>query len=128
MQPLDYRDHLLDVLKNSPDVQRVQVPEGTPYPYPLAVTVAGRDQLWQIMGQSADGAQKGKPTAPVHGDPAAWTTAPVTAAPDAWLGGVVGATEATDTRKIDVWTARGKQNPGLTVFFHNGEKAFVRLA
>lgn len=127
MRPAEYRDHLLDLLKNSPDVQRVEVPEGTPYPYPLRATVAGRDHLWQIMGQTADGAKKGEPTAPVHGDPAAFTVAPVTAAPDAWLGGVIGAAEATDTAKIDVWTARGKKDPGLTVWFHNGEKAYVRL-
>lgn len=126
MPPAEYRDMLVDLLKNTPDVQRVQVPEKSPYPYPLAVTVAGRDHLWQIMGQAADGAQKGVPTAPVHGEPAAFKTAPVTGSPDAWLGGVIGATEATDTREIDVWTARGKQDPGLTVFFHNGERAFVR--
>lgn len=126
MHPSAYRDHLADLLKRTPDVQRVTVPEKSPYPYPLAVTVAGREHLWQIIGQAADGAKKDVPTAAVHGDPAAWVAAPVTAAPDAWLGGVIGAVEAPDTKEIDVWTARGKSDPGLTVFFHNGERAFVR--
>lgn len=128
MRPADYRDYLVDVLKNTPDVQRVEVLEKSPYPLgTLSVTVAGREQQWQIIGQLADGARHDSPTAPVHGEPAPWAAAPVTAKPDAWLAGVIGATEPVDTKRIDVWSARGKDNAGLTVFFHNGERAFVRL-
>lgn len=127
MRPADFRDHLVDLLKNTPDVQRVEILDGGPYPYALAATVAGKERRWQVIGQLAEGAKHDTPTAPVHGQPAAWTAAPVTASPDAWLGGVIGSVEAADTKQIDVWTARGKNDPGLTVFFHNGERAFVRL-
>lgn len=126
MRPAAYRDHLVDLLKNTPDVQRVEVLDNGPYPFALAATVAGREHRWQVIGQLAEGAKHDTPTAPVHGQPAAFTTAPVTAAPDAWLGGVIGAMESPDTKTIDVWSARGKDSPGVTVFFHNGERAFVR--
>lgn len=126
MRPADYRDHLVDLLKNTPGVQKVDVLEGGPYPYALAATVAGREQRWQVMGQLADGAKHDQPTPPVHGQPAAFRTAAPDAAPDAWLGGVIGAAEAPDTRQIDVWSVRDKSRVGVTVFFHNGERAFVR--
>lgn len=127
MRPLDYRDYLVDLLKNTPDVQKVDVIEGGPHPYALATSAGGREQRWQVIGQLADGAKHDTPTAPVNGGPPAFATAPVTAAPDAWLGGLIGAAEPADTQKIDVWSARGKDSAGLTVFFHNGERAFVRL-
>ncbi|MEH0574335.1 hypothetical protein QBA54_07525 [Streptomyces sp. B21-108] len=126
MRPADYRDHLVDLLKNTPNVQKVNVIEDGPHPYALAATVAGQEHRWQVIGQLAEGAKHDTPTAPVHGRPAPFTTALVTAAPDAWLGGVIGATEAPDTKQIDVWSALGKPSAGLTVFFHNGERAFVR--
>lgn len=127
MRPADYRDHLLDLLKNTPDVQKVNVIEGGPYPYALSATVAGREQRWQVIGQLAEGAKHDIPTPAIHGQPAAFQQAPVNAAPDAWLGGVIGSAESPDTKTIDVWSAHGKDSAGLTVFFHNGERAFVRL-
>lgn len=127
MRPLEYRDFLIDVLKNTPDVQKVDVIEGGPYPYALTVTAAGREQRWQVIGQLAEGAKHDVPTAAVHGTPAPFQAAPVAAAPDAWLGGVIGAAESPDTKAIDVWSAReGDQRTGLTVSFHNGERAFLR--
>lgn len=127
MRPAEFRDYLVDLLKNSSDVQRVEVLDNGPYPYALAATVAGREHRFQVIGQLAEGAKHDTPTAPVHGQPAPFAVAPVTAAPDAWLGGVIGASEAPDTRQIDVWSAReGGKNVGLTIFFHNGEKAYVR--
>jgi hypothetical protein len=128
MRPLEYRDYLVDVLKNSPDVQRVEVLEGGPYPYALAATVAGRELRWQVIGQLADGAKHGDATAPVEGQPPAFTAAPVTAAPDVWLAGVIGAAEPVDTERVEVWSTReSKGSQGLTVHFWNGERAFVRL-
>lgn len=127
MRPADFRDHLVDVLKNTPDVQRVEALDGGPYPYALAATVAGKERRWQVIGQLAEGAKHDTPTAPVHGQPAAFAAVPVTAAPDAWLGGVIGAADSAELQRIDVWSARGKSSAGLTVFFHNGERAFVRL-
>lgn len=128
MRPLDYRDFLVDVLKNTPDVQRVEVLEGGPYPYALAATVGGRERRWQVIGQLADGAKHDHATAPVEGQPPAFTAAPVNGAADAWLAGVIGAAEPVDTERIEVWSARKSDgSQGLTVFFRNGERAFVRL-
>lgn len=127
MRPADYRDYLVDLLKNTPDVQKVDVIEGGPYPYALAASTAGREQRWQIIGQLADGAKHDTPTAPVNDGPPTFKTVPPSAAPDAWLAGVIGAAEPADTAQIDVWSTRGKDSAGLTVSFHNGERAFVRL-
>lgn len=128
MRPAEYRDFLVDILKNSPGVQRVEVLEGGKHPYALATTVGGKECRWQVIGQLADGAKHGTPTAPVTAGPPGYVTAPVDGAPDAWLAGVIGAAEPVDTERLEVWSAReGKSDAGLTAFFHNGERAFVRL-
>jgi hypothetical protein len=128
MRPLDYRDYLVDLLKNTPGVQRVEVLEGGKQPCALAVSVGGREQRWQVIGQLADGAKHDSPTAAVQGGPPSFTAAPVDGPADAWLAGLIGAAEPVDTERIEVWSAGGgKASPGLTVFFHNGERAFVRL-
>jgi hypothetical protein len=128
MRPAEYRDYLVDLLKNSADVQRVEVLEGGKHPYAVSATVAGKERRWQVIGQLADGAKHDTPTAAVNAGPPAYTAAPASGAPDAWLAGVVGAAEPADTERLEVWSTRKKQtDPGLTVFFHNGERAFVRL-
>ena len=129
MRPLEFRDYLVDLLKNTPGVQRVEVLEGGKYPFALAATVGGRELRWQVIGQLAEGAKHATPTPPVQSGPPAFEAAPVGGAPDAWLAGVIGAAEPVDTERIEVWSTReGKKNdPGLTIFFHNGERAFIRL-
>ncbi|MFJ9012304.1 hypothetical protein [Streptomyces canus] len=128
MRPLEYRDFLVDVLKNTPGVQRVEVLEGGPYPFALAATVGGRELRWQVIGQLAEGAKHDTPTAAVQGALPAFEDAPTGGAPDAWLAGVIGGAEPADTERVEVWSAReGKDDAGLTVHFHNGERAFVRL-
>ncbi|MET7688015.1 hypothetical protein ABZT06_08540 [Streptomyces sp. NPDC005483] len=128
MRPADFRDHLVDLLKNSPEVQQVAVPDGGPYPYALSAVVAGKEQRWQVIGQLADGSKHDTPTAPVEGAPPAWSDAPVSASPDAWLAGVLGRSEPRDVERMDVWSAQeGRDSRGLTVRFRNGERAFVRL-
>jgi hypothetical protein len=127
MRPAAFRDHLVDLLKRTPDVQKASVVEGGPHPYALTDTVAGREQRWQVIGQLADGAKHEPATPAVEGAPPAFTAAPLDGAPDAWPGGVIGAAEPADTERLDVWSAREGRGPGLTVFFHNGERAFVRL-
>ncbi|MGQ4358848.1 hypothetical protein [Streptomyces sp. SAS_272] len=127
MRPLEYRDYLVDLLKNTPDVQRVDTIEGGPHPYALTVTTGGREQRWQIIGQLAEGAKHDTATPAVQGQPAAWRAAPADGAPDAWLASVIGNADSSDTKRIDVWSIReGKATEGLTVFFHNGERAFLR--
>ncbi len=128
MRPADFRDHLVDLLKNSSDVQRVEVLDKGPHPYALAATVAGKESRWQVIGQLADGAKHDIPTPPVTAGPPAFTAAPVTGTLDAWLAGVIGKAEPADTERIEVWSAKeGRSSQGVTVFFHNGERAFVRL-
>ena len=128
MRPADFRDHLVDLLKQSPDVQQVAVPEGGPYPYALAATVAGKERRWQVIGQLADGAKHDVPTVAVEGQPPAYSDAPASASPDAWLAGVIGRAEPVDVERLKVWSADPvKSAAGLTVFFRNGERAFVRL-
>ena len=128
MRPADYRNHLVDLLRNTPDVQQASVLESGPYPYALSATVAGRERRWQVIGQLADGAKHDVPTAAVEGQPPTFTEAPVSGAPDAWLASVVGRSEPVDVERLEVWSAReGKDSAGVTVHFWNGERAFVRL-
>ncbi|MFD8609559.1 hypothetical protein [Streptomyces sp. NPDC059631] len=125
---MEYRDYLVDVLKNSPEVGMVDVVEGGPYPYALSVTVAGREQRWQVIEQLAEGAKHDTPTPAVQGAPAAFESAPVGGPADAWLAGVIGAAEAAEVKTLEVWSAReGNRSPGVTVSFHNGERAYLRL-
>lgn len=88
--------------------------------------MGGRERRWQVIGQLADGAKHDQVTPPVTAGPPSFTVAPLDAAPDAWLAGVIGASEPADTERLDVWSAR-ERSPGVTVHFHNGERAFVRL-
>lgn len=128
MRPQDLRNYLVDLLKNSSDVQRVEVLEGGRHPYALAASVGGKELRWQVIGQLADGAKHATPTPPVQSGPPAYTMVSAAGAPDAWLAAVIGAAEPADVEGLDVWSARKQQSdPGLTVSFHNGERAFVRL-
>lgn len=127
MRPAEYRDLLVDLAKNAPDVGQVQVAEGGKHPYAFSVTVGGREQRWQVIGQLADGAKHDTPTAAVEGDPPAWSDAPASGAPDAWLAALVGRSEPRDVERLHVWsTEEGRQSAGVTVFFRNGERAFLR--
>lgn len=126
MRPANYRDRLVELLQRTPGVQGAKVLEGGPHPYALSMTVGGRERRWQVIGQLADGAKHDTPTPPIEAGPPAFTVAPLDGPPDAWLAGVVGESEPADTERLDVWSARDR-SPGLTVHFHNGERAFVRL-
>ncbi len=132
MHPAAFQDFAADLLKNAPDVQRVQpLSEAgdTKHPYGLAVTVAGRETRWQMIGQLAEGAKHDTPTAAVHGAPAPFTAAPVTGAQDAWLAAVIGAAKSPEIASLEAWSAReggGDDQQGVTVVWHNGEKTFIR--
>ena len=127
MRPLEYRDYLVDLLQRTPGVQGAKALEGGPHPFALAVQAGGRELRWQVIGQLAEGAKHESPTAAVEAGPPAFTEASIGGAPDAWLAGVIGAAEPVDTERLDVWSAReGKSDAGVTVFFHNGERAFLR--
>lgn len=128
MRPAEYRSHLVDLLKRTTAVQGAKALESGPYPYALTATVGAVERCWQVMGQLADGAAHEAVTAPVEGHPPAWTDAPVSASPDAWLAGVIGRSEPVDVERLDVWSARKEPGPvGVTVYFHNGERVYLRL-
>jgi hypothetical protein len=126
MRPADYRNYLVDLLKNTSDVQKVDTLDDGKHPYAIAVTAAGREQRWQVIGQLAEGAKHDTPTAAVHGTPAPFEAAPVGGAPDAWLAGVIGGSESPEVSRLDVWSTEAGRSPGVTVLFHNGEKVFLR--
>ncbi|MEU2879181.1 hypothetical protein [Streptomyces sp. NPDC007070] len=130
MRPDRFQDFLIDVAKNTPGVTRVQTLEevgDTKHPFGIAVTLGGREVRWQITGQLADGEKHDTPTAEVDGQPAAWTDTSVQDGGEEWLAAVIGRTESTKIAKIDRWSAReGTAQVGVTVFFHNGARAFVR--
>ncbi|MEU1152658.1 hypothetical protein ABZ369_06515 [Streptomyces sp. NPDC005918] len=131
MRPQAFQDFAADLLKNAPDVQRVQTlaeAGDDQHPYGLALTVAGREVRWQMHGQLAEGAKHEPVTAAVAGAPAPFQAAPVAAAPDAWLAGVIGAAESPEIASLDVWSARedGGDQHGVTITWHNGERTFIR--
>ncbi|MFF9894994.1 hypothetical protein [Streptomyces longispororuber] len=130
MRPAEFLTFAIDILKNTPDVQRVQTlaeAGDSKYPFGLAVTVAGREQRWQVLGQLAEGARHDTPTPAVEGQPAAVSAAPVTGAPDAWLAGVLSGAESPEIAALDVWSIReGGGQQGLAISWHNGEKTYIR--
>lgn len=129
MRPLEYRDHLVGLLRNRPDIQGAGVIEDGIHPYALGVSAGGWKQSWQVIGQLAENAKHDTVTPAVEGRPPAFLSVPlVSSAADAWLAGVIGAAEPVDTKKITVWSSDRSGGPqGLTVLFHNGERAFLRL-
>ncbi|WJV49891.1 hypothetical protein [Streptomyces flavofungini] len=132
MRPTEFCEIAADLLKNSPDVQGVQTLTevgDTKHPYGLAITVAGREQRWQFIGQLADGAKHDIPTPAVLAQPAPFKTSPVEGAPDAWLAGVIGAAESPELKSIEVWSIREGAHPdqvGCTLRWHNGEQTYLR--
>ncbi|MET7746722.1 hypothetical protein [Streptomyces sp. NPDC005385] len=132
MRPDPLRDYLVDLAKNAAGVQQVRTlaeAGDTKHPCGLAINAGGREQRWQIMGQLADGEKHDTPTAEIEGQPAAFTPAAVTDSPDAWLASVLGAAESPHIERLDVWSARPEAKPdyfGITVYYYNGSKSFVR--
>ncbi|MGA4841268.1 hypothetical protein [Streptomyces sp. G45] len=132
MRPAEVQDFVADILKNHGDVQRVQTLADvgeTKHPYGLVLTMGGRETRWQIIGQLAEGAKHDVPTPPVEGQPATAEAAPSGGAPDAWLAGVLATAESPEIRKFEVWSAHEGARPdhvGVTIFWHNDEKTFVR--
>ena len=132
MRPDRFQNFALDVLKNTPGTVRVQTladAGDTKYPYGLAIVTADGETRWQIIGQLADGERHDNADTPVEGDPAVWHAAEPGDGPEAWMAAVVGQAESPEIARIERWSVREGERPdhqGLTVFFHNGAKAYVR--
>lgn len=124
---------LLDCVKNTPNVTRVQTLQEAGvacYPYGLAIQLADSEVRWQVTWQLADGERHGHPAAEVDGEPAAWEETAVQDGGEEWLAAVIGRSRSPRVARVDRWSTRDADRPdrvGVTVFFHNGARAFVRF-
>lgn len=132
MRPLRFQDFVLDLVKNTPGVTRVQTlteAGSARHPYGLAITTSAGEARWQILGQLASGEKHTGADVPVTGEPL--PTGPNPTAGDsaeAWLAAVITNTQCPEIASIDRWSTQSSKRPqhGLTVGFHNGARAFVR--
>ncbi|MET8824812.1 hypothetical protein ABZX40_18080 [Streptomyces sp. NPDC004610] len=122
----------LDVLKNTPGVTRVQTLEeagDTKTPNGLAVTVDGKESRWGIVGQLADGERHEHDEQPQQGTPATWAEPKPGDNVEGWLAAALGRAESPEIARIERWSTREGERPdkqGLTVFFHNSARVFIR--
>ncbi|MFD9004448.1 hypothetical protein ACFV0T_26405 [Streptomyces sp. NPDC059582] len=124
-----FTDFLLDCVKNTPNVDGVQTLEeagDTRHPFGLAVRIGGAEVRWQVTCQLADGEKHDSPTADVDGDPAPWTDTDVQDGGEEWLAAVIGRARSARVARIERWSTRDSDRVGVTVYFHNGARAFVR--
>ncbi|WP_200302382.1 hypothetical protein [Streptomyces adelaidensis] len=133
MRPERFQAFALDVIKNARGAVRVRSladAGDSKHPFGFAVTTAVGESTWQIMGQLADGERHEHQESPVEGAPAAWTDAQPGDSAEAWLAAAIGQAESPEISRIDRWSAREgaeSDRQGLTVFFHDGSRAFVRM-
>ncbi|WP_416973900.1 hypothetical protein [Streptomyces sp. 4F14] len=131
MRPARFQDWLIDVVKNTPGVGRVQslADSGdSKRPFGIALTRDGKEEHWQITGQLADGEKHDHEESSVKDTPFSAPVPETGAAADVWLIGVIGASESPEIARVERWQDRpeGLSQFGFTVFFHAGSRAFVR--
>ncbi|MEW1719511.1 hypothetical protein [Streptomyces sp. NPDC093109] len=137
MRPPRFQDFVLDLVKNTPGVTRVQsLSEAgdTTHPFGLAITTTAGEVRWQIIGQLATGEKHDDPDTPVNGDPVpaeGGQQDPGDQDPgdhEGWLYAALVRAESPEVAAITRWSTRedaGKAR-GLTLDFHNGARAFAR--
>lgn len=133
MRPQRFTDYMLDLVKNTPTVSRVQTlaeTGDTKHPFGLAITTNSGETKWQFAGQLPDGAKhEGFSDTPVTGTPAPASGDPATAdSPEAWFAAVLSGAECPEVASIARWSTAedaGSQR-GVTVDFHNGARIFAR--
>ncbi|AXG78746.1 hypothetical protein [Streptomyces paludis] len=135
MRPPRFQDFVLDLVKNTPGVTRVQsLSEAgdTTHPFGLAIAAAGDEVRWQIIGQLATGEKHDGPDTPVNSEPVPALPAeagePDPSDHEGWLYAVLVRAGSSEIAGIARWSTRddaGKAR-GLTLDFHNGARAFVR--
>jgi hypothetical protein len=132
MRPESFVPFVMDRVKNTPGVARVQTLADVgdrKHPFGFAVTAGSRETRWQVTGQLADGEKHDHPTAEVDGTPASWTDTSTQDGGEEWLAAVIGRTESPQIARIERWSTREGARPdqlGVTVFFHNGQRSFLR--
>lgn len=131
MRPARFEDWLINAVKKAPGADRVQTlaeAGDTKHPWGVAVTRGGREERWQITYRPAEG-EKNEHAENVVEDTPYSSPAPQPTAPgDMWLAEAIGAAESPEIARVERWTDR--PNPatqaGVTAFFHNGSRCFVR--
>ncbi|MCZ4604766.1 hypothetical protein O3S80_13645 [Streptomyces sp. Lzd4kr] len=131
MRPARFQDWLIDTVKNTPGADRVQsLAEAgdNKHPFGVALIRGGREERWQITHQLADGEKQDHDERPVEDTP---FTAPAPQpghTADVWLVGAIGAADCAEIARVERWQDRPEpaSQAGVTVFFHNGAKNFVR--
>lgn len=130
MRPERFQAFAIDTLRSAPGALRVQALADAgdrKYPFGVAVATADGESRWQIVGQLADGERHEHKEQPVEGAPAAWSDAGPGDNAEGWLAAAIGRAESSEIARIDRWSVReGDNRQGMTVFFHNGARAFVR--
>ncbi|MEU6480782.1 hypothetical protein ABZ858_28675 [Streptomyces sp. NPDC047017] len=125
MRPATFQAFLLDTFKNAPGVTRVQTlaeAGDTKHPYGVAVVTSDGESRWQIIGQLAEGERHEHKEQPVQGAPGTWTGPD--SGPIGFLGAALGRAECPEIAQLASYK---DPSAGLTVTFHNGARAFVRL-
>ncbi|MFF3848068.1 hypothetical protein [Streptomyces sp. NPDC002328] len=131
MRPARFQDWLINTVKNTPGADRVQTladAGDSKHPFGLSVIRGGREERWQITHQLADGEKQEHEDRPVEGTPYSAPAPQPSDAADVWLAGVIGAAECPEIDRVTRWTDRPDPSTqaGVTVFFHNGSRNFIR--
>ncbi|MEV5675057.1 MULTISPECIES: hypothetical protein [unclassified Streptomyces] len=133
MRPARFQDFVLDLVKNTPGVTRVQTAAEageSRFPFGLVIVAAAGESRWQIIGQLAAGEKHEHADVPVAYDALpAWGEPQAGDNAEAWLAAVIGRSESREIASITRWSTREDERPdnlGMTVEFNNGAKAFVR--
>jgi hypothetical protein len=130
MRPERLQAFVLDTLKNTSGIVQARTlaeAGDSKHPFGVAVVTSEGESRWQIVGQLADGERHTDKEQPVDGQPASWTDAAAGANAEAWLAAAIGRAESGEIARIQRWSVReGDSREGVTLYFHNGAKAYLR--
>ncbi|MFE5594212.1 hypothetical protein [Streptomyces sp. NPDC056549] len=133
MRPQRFTEFVIDIARNSPNVQRVQTlaeAGDSKHPFGVVITTAHGETRWQFAGMLPDGAKH----ATFKDEPVTGTPAPAIGelaaadSPEDWLAAVVSHAQCLEIAATEQWSTAGpaKSQPGVTIIFHNGARIFAR--
>ncbi|MET8611604.1 MULTISPECIES: hypothetical protein [Streptomyces] len=131
MRPERFQGWLIDTVKNTPGVSRVQsfAEAGeTDLPFGITLTRGDREERWQITHQLGEGEKHEHVEKGVADTPFSAPAPKPDDTADAWLTAAIGAAECPEIARVERWATRpqGSSQTGLTVFHHNSSRNFVR--